>query len=457
MTHALIKSVSVIGLGKLGAPMAACLASKGQRVIGVDMNPRTVRLVNECRAPVFEPGLEELLRANRERLVATDDYQEAIAGSEATFIVLPTPSDEHGGFSLRYVKEACARIGEALRNKADYHLIVLTSTVLPGATINEVKPALEDHSGKRCGPDFGLCFSPEFIALGSVIRDLLCPDFILIGESDARSGDMLVGIYQNLCDNDPPVARMNFVNAELTKLAINTFVTTKISYANMLAEICERIPGADVDVVTQALGHDSRIGRKYLKGAVGYGGPCFPRDNLAFAYLTRQLGTQAILAEATDQVNRQQVPRLAQLVLSRVRRGERVGILGLSYKPKSDIVEKSQGLELAQHLLAQGIPVVLYDPVAMNNARLALGDRAPFASSAEECARLANVLVLTTPWEEFRDLSPAHLNYSNGRPTLVDCWRILDRRRFEKDADYLVLGAGPSIDRQITGAVVNVP
>jgi len=451
------KNISVIGLGKLGAPLAACLASKGHRVIGVDLNPQTVRLVNECRAPVFEPGLEELLRANRGRLVATDDYQAAIAGSEVTFIVLPTPSDEHGGFSLRYVLGACARIGEALRNKADYHLIVLTSTVLPGATSNQVKPVLEDRSGKRCGPDFGLCFSPEFIALGSVIRDLLYPDFILIGESDPHSGDMLVGIYKNLCDSDPPIARMNFVNAELTKLAINTFVTTKISYANMLTQVCERIPGADVDVVTSALGLDSRIGRKYLKGAIGYGGPCFPRDNLAFTYLTRTLGTHAILAEATDQVNRQQVPRLAELVLSKLPGGGRVAILGLSYKPKSDVVERSQGLELAQYLLAQDISVVLYDPVAMDNARFVLGDRASFASSAEECTRQANVVVVTTPWEEFRDLSPKHLNYSNGRPTLVDCWRILDRQRFEQDADYFVLGAGPSIDRQNTEAVVNLP
>jgi UDPglucose 6-dehydrogenase len=448
-----MRNISVVGLGRLGAPIAACFASRGNYVIGVDVNPETVRLVNEGHSPVFEPGLGELLCANRERIVATDDHQEAIQRSEITFVVVPTPSDDQGGFSLRHVLRACERIGEALREKVDYHLVVLTSTVLPGATDSEVKPMLEERSGKRCGPDFGLCFSPEFIALGTVIRDLLNPDFVLIGESDIRSGDMLAGIYQNLCHNDPPVARMNVVNAELTKLAINTFVTTKISYANMLAQVCERIPGADVDVVTSALGLDSRIGRKYLKGAIGYGGPCFPRDNLAFAYLTRKLGTHAILAEATDQVNRQQAPRLAELVLSRLATGGRVGILGVSYKNNSDVVERSQGLELARHLLAHGISVVLYDPVAMHNARLALEGDVVFASSVKECTGQANVVVVTTPWEEFRELSPVHLNYSNGRPTLVDCWRILDRKRFERVADYIVLGTGPCRD----GHVKNVP
>ncbi len=441
--------ISVIGLGKLGAPLAAVLAHKGYTVIGMDLNPRPVRLINQGEAPVFEPGLDDLIKANRERLSATVDYDLAIANTEVTFIIVPTPSAENGVFSLRYVLAAAESIGKALRRKDGFHLVVLTSTVMPGATGDEVLPALEAHSGKRCGRDFGLCYNPEFIALGSVIRNMLNPDFILIGESDPRSGDMLAGIYHNLCDNDPPIARMNFVNAELTKLAVNTFVTTKISYANMLAQVCERLPGADVDVITSALGLDSRIGRKYLKGAIGYGGPCFPRDNIAFARLARQLGIEAILAEATDRLNRAQVLRLAEVVMSRLPEGGRVGILGLSYKPNTDVVEESQGVDLARHLLSRGISVILYDPAAMDNARAVLSDNAVFASSAEECARQADVVVLTTPWDEFRDLSPAHLNYSNGRPVLVDCWRILDRRQYETVADYVALGTGPCLDGRV--------
>ena len=445
-------NISVIGLGKLGAPLAAVLAYKGHSVVGVDQNSRAVRLMNEAKAPVFEPGLDDLLRECQTRISATTDYQEAIAGTNVTFIVVPTPSDEHGGFSLRYVLAAAESVGRALRYKDSCHLVVLTSTVMPGATENEVRATLETHSGKCCGRDFGLCYNPEFIALGTVIRDMLNPDFILIGESDTYSGDLLASIYQDMCGNKPPIARMSFVNAELTKLAVNTFVTTKISYANMLAQVCERLPGADVDVVTSALGLDTRIGRKYLRGALGYGGPCFPRDNLAFSYLAHQLGTEAMLAEATDRLNRQQIIRLADLVLSNLPEGGRVAILGLAYKPNTNVIEESQGLELARNLLGCGLSVSLYDPAAMDNARVALGNDAVFAKSVSECTRQADVVVLTTAWEEFRALSPDDLNHSNRKPTVLDCWRILDRAQYEHVAEYIALGSGPAINERVAVA-----
>ncbi|HVO25720.1 MAG TPA: UDP-glucose/GDP-mannose dehydrogenase family protein [Candidatus Margulisiibacteriota bacterium] len=439
-------NISVVGLGKLGSPLAAVLAHKGHTVIGVDMNPRNVELINQGKAPVFEPGLDEYLHASRDRLSATTDLSHAVRNSEVTFIIVPTPSHEEGAFSLRYVLAALEAIGAALRDKHDFHLVVLTSTVMPGATGNEVLPALERHSGKRCGRDFGLCYNPEFIALGSVIHDMLHPDVVLIGESDVRSGDILVGIHHSICENTPPVARMNFVNAELTKLAVNTFVTTKISYANMLAQVCERLPGADVDVVTSALGLDSRIGRKYLKGALGYGGPCFPRDNQAFAHLARTVGVHAAVAEATDAQNRQQVQRLAEAVHARLPANGRVGVLGLSYKPNTDVVEESQGLELARHLHAHGVAVVVYDPAAADKARSIVGDGIVFAASAVDCARQVDVIVITTAWDEFRALSAEHLNSANGRPTVIDCWRVLDPANFGDAAHFVALGTGPRLD-----------
>jgi UDPglucose 6-dehydrogenase len=443
-----LKNISVIGLGKLGAPLAAILAHRGNRVIGVDVNAEFVAQINSGKAPVYEPGLDQFIEESRARLSATSDIEAAVKQTEITFIIVPTPSDEHGGFSLRYVLNAAERIGAALKQKDSFHLVVLTSTVMPGATDREVVPALEVHSGKRCGVDFGLCYNPEFIALGSVIHDMLNPDMILIGESDARSGDILAELYPKLCDNNPPISRMNFVNAELTKLAVNTFVTTKISYANMLAQVCERLPGADADVITSALGLDSRIGRKYLKGATGYGGPCFPRDNKAFAHLARQLGTNALLAEATDQLNSQQITRLAKLVLSRLHDGGRVGILGLSYKPNTNVVEESSGLALAHYLLEQQVSLTLYDPAAMENVKRALGDRVTFATSTADCVRQCDVIVITTAWDEFRALNPSHLN-QNGRPVLVDCWRILDRSQFDEFADYVALGTGPVAENRM--------
>ncbi|MBI4539321.1 MAG: UDP-glucose/GDP-mannose dehydrogenase family protein [Gemmatimonadetes bacterium] len=432
--------ISVVGLGKLGAPLAALLADKGHTVIGVDVDARPVLLMNQGRTPVFEPGLPELIERAGGRLSATTDFAEAIAGTDITFIVVPTPSNRDGGFSLEYVLAVCEAIGAPLGAKGTYHLVVLTSTVMPGATEGEVLPALETFSGKRCGTDFGLCYGPEFIALGTVIRDMLNPDLVLIGESHRGAGDLLEALWKGVCENGAPAARMNFVNAELTKLAVNTYVTTKISYANMLAQVCERVPGANVDVVTSTLGLDSRIGQKYLKGALGYGGPCFPRDNLAFASLARRLGVRAVLAEATDQVNRQQVPRIAETILARLPKGGTVGILGLAYKPNTDVVEEAQGLQLARHLLSVAVPVVLYDPAALEGARARLDGDVTFASSMEECAGQAHVVVVATPWEEFSRLKPNMLNYSDGRPTVVDCWRMLAHDEYTPFAEYIAIG-----------------
>jgi UDPglucose 6-dehydrogenase len=314
---------------------------------------------------------------------------------------------------------------------------------MPGATGGEITAALETSSGKKCGVEFGLCYSPEFIALGSVVRNLLKPDFVLIGESDSRAGDVLSDVYRSVCDNNPPIARMNFVNAELAKISVNTFVTTKISYANMLAEICEHLPGANVDIVTSAIGLDQRIGSKYLKGATGYGGPCFPRDNVAFSRLAEMIGASAEIAQATDLINRRQAERLASLIGEHLSDGATVGILGLAYKPDTPVIEESQGVALARFLLERGSAVVVYDPLAMEGARTILGDRPVYANSARECAQQVDALVLMIPCEEFKAIEPADLNRNHGyRVVVLDSWRILNREQFEPVCHYINLGVG---------------
>jgi UDPglucose 6-dehydrogenase len=435
--------ISVIGLGKLGSPMAAVLADKGHDVIGVDVNAAFVQALREGRAPVRETGLDDLVAKNRARLSATIHYDEAVLGSELTFIIVPTPSQADGTFSIELVLAACRNIGDALRRKSAFHVAVVTSTVMPGATGGPIRACLEEASGKVCGKDFGLCYNPEFIALGSVIRDMMHPDFILIGESDPRSGDILAGLYEKHWDPKPAVRRMGFVNAELTKISVNTYVTTKITYANMLARLCERLPGADCDVVTQALGFDSRIGHKYLKGALGFGGPCFPRDNVAFNSLARQIGAKAYLAEATDRFNREQVGWVADELLRRLPAGGRIGILGLSYKPNTGVVEESQAVALAHCIAAKDVPVVVYDPQASDQARPILQGKVRFAESMSDCAREADLLLIATPWDEFRRLSPADLKRGGRKPVVVDCWRILPEREFASAAELIVMGLGP--------------
>jgi UDPglucose 6-dehydrogenase len=417
--------ISVIGLGKLGSPLAAVFASKGFEVIGVDMNVAAVEAINSGRAPVDEPQLQELIEQHRQRLRATLDVDEAISGSEVTFVVVPTPSDAAGRFSNAAVLRAMESVGTALRRKSEYHVVVITSTVMPGSTDGEIRASLERHADRAVGPALGLCYNPEFIALGSVVRDMLRPDMILIGESDSKAGDLLETIYLSSCDNQPAIRRMNFVNAELSKIAVNTFVTTKISYANMLADICDRLPGANVDVVTQALGSDSRIGTKYLKGATGYGGPCFPRDNVAFGVLARSLGARAELAEATDVLNRYQVERVLGTVEARLFDSGAVGVLGLSYKPDTAVVEESQGVALVERLLDRGHRVIAYDPKALAAAQIAL--RRPFetAASAADCVRGASLVVVMTPWPEFRNIPTEAFSRSSGRLTVIDCWRMI--------------------------------
>ena len=432
--------LSIIGLGKLGAPMAAVMAHKGHTVVGVDLNAAFVRAVEEGRAPVPETGLAEMIQANRERLSATLDYEQAVLATDVTFIIVPTPSEPDGKFSLRHVLSAAEQVGAALGKKQGWHVVALSSTVMPGSTGGKLRPALEAASGKKCGVDFGLCYNPEFIALGSVIYDMLNPDMILIGESDQRSGALLELLYAGVCDSQPKIRRMNYVNAEVTKISVNTFVTTKISYANMLAQVCETLPGADADVVTAALGCDTRIGPKYLKGALGYGGPCFPRDNAAFAAMARTNGVPALLAEATDEVNRNQAPRLAKMILSQLPEGGTAGILGLSYKPDTNVIEESQGVALARQLAAAGVRVVVYDPAAMENAKAALAGQVGFAGSAAECARQADVLAIVTPWTEFQTLRAEDFKRENEKPLVLDCWRLLQPGVFDGAARIMTLG-----------------
>jgi UDPglucose 6-dehydrogenase len=414
---------SVVGLGKLGASMAAAVASRGFDVIGVDLSREAIDLLNEGTAPVPETNLQETISANRDRLRATSSFVAAVSGSDVTFVIVPTPSDDRGAFSLRYAARAFGKLGRALAKKDGYHLVVLTSTVLPGSLRYVLLPIIERKSGKVCGRDFGLCYSPEFIALGSVIHDFLNPDFTLVGEFDERSGSLLEECYLEILENGAPCKRMSIENAELAKVALNSFVTTKITYANMLMEMCERIPGGNIDVVTDALGADRRIGKHYFKGGLGYGGPCFPRDNVALGFMARALGCNAELAEATDRLNRGLPERTAEKLIALIKPGETAAVLGLAYKPNSHVVEESQGLYLARALSRAGVKVLGHDPLAGAAAAKELSDRLVIIDSLHECIGRADFVIVATPDPAFSKLKAE--DFTCVPVTVVDFWRIL--------------------------------
>ena len=437
----MIQNVSIIGLGKLGASMAAGMASRGFNVIGVDISSKAVDALNNGEAPVQETGLADMIKANKARIRATIDHTDAILNSDISFVIVPTPSDKRGAFELQYAKYAFKAIGEALKQKRGYHVVVLTSTVLPGATRYGLLPILEEASGKKCGTGFGLCYSPEFIALGTVIRDFLHPDFYLIGELDQRSGDALEEVNRKICMRDPVVRRMTIENAEIAKIALNSFVTMKVSFANTLADICERIPGGDVDVVSDALGSDSRIGRKYLTGGMGFAGPCFPRDNVALSFLCRQIDACPDLLETNDRYNRSLAERFLKKLTPLVRKDQTVCVLGLAYKPLSHVIEESQGIFLARAFADAGMRVVGYDPLASEGARQIFQNHVLVADSLEAAVREACLVLVTTPDEQFKALQPEHLLAGKEEVTVVDFWRCMSPSiKAHPSISYLAMG-----------------
>jgi UDPglucose 6-dehydrogenase len=431
--------ISVVGLGKLGAPLVAVLASRGFEVVGVDRIPAQVSALRAGRATVTEPGLQDLLARSLGRVDATMDIQSAIATSEVTFVVVPTPTGNDGNFSTAHVISVIREIGVALRSKVGYHLVVITSTVMPGSTGGPIRQALEISSDRYVGSNLGLCYNPEFVALGSVITDMLRPDFVLIGESDVHAGDLLASIYERICDNRPYIHRMNFVNAEITKMSVNTFVTEKISFANMVSDICDRLAGADASTVLRAIGCDARIGSKYLSPALGYGGPCFPRDNAAFGSMARAIGAQADLAEAADSINKRQPARVVNLVRSLLPRGT-IGVLGLSYKPATNVIEESQGLAIASQLAAAGYRVIAYDPQAGDAGKSVLRGKAEIMAQAQTCVEMADLLIIATPWPAFKDIPLEAFQRPNGPMFVIDCWRMLPFANFADVVDLIYLG-----------------
>jgi UDPglucose 6-dehydrogenase len=422
--------LSVIGLGKLGAPLLAVFAGAGFDVIGVDVNQAAVDAINAGRSPVREPGVDELLTAHFGRYKATTDTRAAVLATDATFVIVPTPSGPDGGFTLDYLEPVCWEIGRALREKAGYHLVAIVSTVMPGQTA-QLCAVLEHTSGKRNGQGFGLCYSPEFIALGSVVHDLQQPDYVLMGAQDSQGQYELYDIYRRVVGRGVEIIVTTWASAEIAKIAQNAFITMKITFANHLGTLCGAIPGANVDEVTRALGHDRRIGPHYLRAGTAYGGPCFPRDNKALSTAAERAGVGFPLATHVDFLNAGRTERLAEVV-QEAGKGT-VGILGMAYKPGTPVCEESAGLRLAERLLGLGRDLIVYDPLALDEARAVLGDRVAYAESETECIGRADIVVLMHPVGNHVDPSTA--------PIVIDPWRLL---AFNGPRDgYYPLGIGP--------------
>lgn len=436
------RSVSVVGLGRLGLCLAACLADRGINTLGIDIDERLVQKVNEGRAPWFEKGLDDLLSRNAgRRLLATTEHAEAIESTDLTIVLVATPSNSDGSFSNRFIEAALRSLAEAFgRSQKPYHSFVISSTVMPGSTQESFIPLLEAYSGKKLHTHFSVCFDPDFVALGNAIQGFLEPDLVVIGESAPAPGSRLAELHQVLCANTPRIFRMSIVSAEIAKVCLNAYITTKISFANSISNLCEQIPGADVDSITTAIGTDRRISPYYFRGGLSFGGNCFPRDTHAYMALAEKHGVQAHLVRATNAVNRMQDDHFAEVVLRELDRAQTrtVAVLGLAFTPRTPVITESPALKLIRVLLEHDVRVFATDSLAIDNARAHFGPAIEYLDSPSECLEECGVAVAmlqeATMKRAIEEFQPKRAL------TVIDPWRMLDPATLDQSIRYVGLG-----------------
>lgn len=421
-----LPTISVIGLGKLGLPFAVAAASRGYKVSGVDISTKIIDSINHSASPYIEPKLSEYLQKYKKNIHATTNYTAAINNSGITFIIVPTPSLESGAFSNKFVQDALLKVARALRLKKGFHAVAIVSTVMPLSCDRQFVKILEKESGKKIGVEIGLCYNPSFVALGNVIDNILNPDLVLIGTNDPKSAGIITDFHKRLTLNKPPVQTLNFVNSEISKIALNTYITTKISYGNMLAELCEKTVGADSNSVINAIGLDSRVGKKYLQGGASYGGPCFPRDNRALQSFGKQIGVSLPLARATEMINKKQTSLIAQKILKTMPKNAIVGIIGLAYKADTDVVEEAQGIHLAQFLAKKHVSVRVYDPLVPITANNLLGSTVSYSETLENLVATCAVIIITTALSPLKEKLPKLLTAKKCCVIMIyDLWSIV--------------------------------
>jgi len=437
-----------MGIGYVGLCTAVGFASKGYKVITSTRDAKKEAKINKGIPPFYEPNLQKLLeKAIQDGYIKCllNQPDEAIINTDITFNTVGTPSNPDGSIDLQHIERSTQEIGEALGKKAMYHVVVVKSTVVPGTTQNIVKPILERQSRKQCGSDFGLCMNPEFLREGSALEDTLNPDRIVIGEHDRRSGDTLESLYRDFYgEKTPPMMRTNLPTAELIKYANNAFLATKISFINAIANLCEKIPSADVTIVAKGIGLDKRIGPLFLNAGLGYGGSCFPKDVKALIAFTKSLNYSPKLLEAVENINKTQPLKAVQLCKDLLGdlKNKHVAILGLSFKPNTDDIREARSIPIINQILKEGANITAYDPAAIPNAKVILADKIEYAPSAIECLKNADCCILVTEWEEFKKLTPEDFSQHMHQPILIDGRRIFDPEKFGQRLEFAAIGLG---------------
>ena len=443
-------SVSILGTGFIGLCSAACFADKDIKVLASTHNEKKANMINEGKAPFYEANLQEMMddiKAKKpELLQCLLDPVKATLETNISMITQGTPMREDKSINLGYIESTAREIGEALKQKDSYHLIVVRSTVVPGTTRNLVGKLITEISGKIPGKDFGLCMQPEFLAEGRSIEDTLKPDRIVIGSFDEKSGDMLQQFYEYFYGDhlqNCPVLRMNLESAELVKYGNNCLLSTKISYANEFANFAQLVPNVDIVQVMKGVGLDYRINHRFLGAGVGFGGSCFHKDVNAIKAWSKSKGYTSRLLEAVLGINDDQAIRIVDMAeeLAGKLAGKKVTLLGLSFKPGTDDMREAPSIRVVNELMKRGITNIIgYDPKARETAEIEFGDNIRYTESIEEALKDSECAFLITDWDEFKQLKPDDFKNYMKTPNLVDGRRIYDFDLFNKEIPFRAIG-----------------
>lgn len=401
------KRLSIVGLGYVGLTTAVGFELKGHKVIGIDINDSRIDKVNSRPQFIYEEGLSKTLR--KVGMTATSNFRQILA-SDITFFCVGTPSKADGTANLDQLKKSVEQVTEVLKEKKDYHLIVVRSTALPGTTEEVIIPIVID--GGNCG----VCVNPEFLSEGTAMYDFMNPSRIIIGEYDKKSGDMLCDLYSSF---SCPIFRTNLRTAEMIKYASNTFLATKISFINEIGNICKKL---DIDVyeVAKGMGYDERIGNQFLNAGIGFGGSCLPKDIEALVAKSKEIGYEPKILEQVLQLNNRQCLKMVELLKKHISlRGRTIGILGLAFKPGTDDIRESRAITIVETLLKEGSQVKAYDPKAMPNFKQ-LFPQIEYVE-AEQVLNSDAILILTE-WSQFD-----HLDYTG--KIVIDGRRVLGAKK----------------------------
>ncbi len=443
-------SVSILGTGFIGLCSAACFASKDIKVLASTHNEKKAKRINDGKAPFYEADLQEMMNEIKakkpELLQCLLDPVKAVSETDISMITQGTPMREDKSINLGFIESTAKEIGEALKTKNKYHLVVVRSTVVPGTTRNMVAKLIKDVSGKEPGRDYGLCMQPEFLAEGRSIEDTLRPDRIVIGEFDEKSGAMLQEFYEYFYGDhlkNCPILRMNLESAELVKYGNNCLLSTKISYANEFANFAELVPNVDVAQVMKGVGLDYRISHRFLGAGVGFGGSCFHKDVNAIKAWSKSKGYISRLLEAVLGINDDQAIHIVDIAenLAGKLAGRKVTILGLAFKPGTDDMREAASIRTINELIRRGvIDIVGFDPKANETAKIELGEKIKYANSIEEALKDSECAFLITEWDEFKNLKPENFKKAMKTPNVIDGRRIFDFEEFNKALPFRALG-----------------